>query len=207
MDELGGDSPQRRQTPGNDNDMSKRWFIIHTYSGYEKKVRESLQTRVKAYGMEEEIAQVLVPAETVVEMRGNKRVETSRMIFPGYVLVEVETNDETGEMSERAWHTIKSTPKVTSFIGGQKPTSLTQEEVDQIINHVAETTDNPKPKVSFAQGETVRITSGPFSGFTGVVEEVNIDRSTLKVMVTIFGRSTPVELDFLGVEKLTFTEE
>ncbi len=187
--------------------MSKRWFIIHTYSGYEKKVRESLQTRVKAYGMEEEIAQVLVPAETVVEMRGNKRVETSRMIFPGYVLVEVETNDETGEMSERAWHTIKSTPKVTSFIGGQKPTSLTQEEVDQIINHVAETTDNPKPKVSFTQGETVRITSGPFSGFTGVVEEVNIDRSTLKVMVTIFGRSTPVELDFLGVEKLTFTEE
>lgn len=207
MDELGGESPQRRQTPGNDNDMSKRWFIIHTYSGYEKKVRESLQTRVKAYGMEEEIAQVLVPAETVVEMRGNKRVETSRMIFPGYVLVEVETNDETGEMSERAWHTIKSTPKVTSFIGGQKPTSLTQEEVDQIINHVAETTDNPKPKVSFSQGETVRITSGPFSGFTGVVEEVNIDRSTLKVMVTIFGRSTPVELDFLGVEKLTFTEE
>lgn len=193
--------------PGNDNDMSKRWFIIHTYSGYEKKVRESLQTRVKAYGMEEEIAQVLVPAETVVEMRGNKRVETSRMIFPGYVLVEVETNDETGEMSERAWHTIKSTPKVTSFIGGQKPTSLTQEEVDQIINHVAETTDNPKPKVSFTQGETVRITSGPFSGFTGVVEEVNLDRSTLKVMVTIFGRSTPVELDFLGVEKLTFTEE
>jgi transcriptional antiterminator NusG len=187
--------------------MPKRWFIIHTYSGYEKKVRDSLQTRIRAYGMEDEVSQVLVPTETVVEMRGNKRVETSRMIFPGYVLVQVETDAETGEMSDKSWHTIKSTPKVTSFVGGQKPTALTEDEVNQIIHHVSETVDKPKPKFMFSQGETIRITSGPFTGFTGVVEEVNLDRSTLKVMVTIFGRATPVELDFLGVEKLTFTEE
>lgn len=187
--------------------MTKRWYIVHTYSGYEKKVRESLQTRVKAYGMESEISQILVPTETVVEMRGNKRVETSRMIFPGYVLVEIETNDTSGEMSDKAWHIIKSTPKVTSFVGGQKPTPLTDEEVNQIIHHVTEAAEKPKPRFTFAHGETVRITSGPFTGFTGVVEEVNLDRNTLKVMVTIFGRATPVELDFLGVEKLSFSEE
>ncbi|MBX7221908.1 MAG: transcription termination/antitermination protein NusG [Blastocatellia bacterium] len=187
--------------------MAKRWFIIHTYSGYEKKVRESLQTRVKAYAMEEEISQVLVPTETVVEMRGNKRVETSRMIFPGYVLVEIETDDKTGEMSDKAWHIIKSTPKVTSFVGGQKPTPLTDEEVNQIIHHVTESTEKPKPRFTFTHGETVRITNGPFTGFTGVVEEINLDRNTLKVMVTIFGRATPVELDFLGVDKLSFSEE
>ncbi len=186
--------------------MAKRWYIIHTYSGYEKKVRESLLTRLKAYGMENEVTEVLIPSETVVEMRGNKRVETSRMIFPGYVLVQIETDDQTGEMSERVWHTIKNTPKVTSFIGGQKPTALTEEEVNQIINHVTETTDHPKPKIMFSPGETVRIISGPFTGFTGVVEEINAERSTLKVMVTIFGRATPVELDFLGVEKPNFTE-
>lgn len=186
--------------------MPNQWFIIHTYSGYEKKVRDSLQTRIKAYGMEGEILQVLVPTETVVEMRGNKRVETSRLIFPGYVLVEVTTDDK-GEMSDKVWHTIKSTPKVTSFVGGQKPTPLTDDEVNQIIHHVTETTEKPKPRFTFTQGETVRITSGPFSGFTGVVEEINLDRNTLKVMVTIFGRATPVELDFLGVEKLSFSEE
>jgi transcriptional antiterminator NusG len=186
--------------------MQKNWFIIHTYSGYEKKVRDGLVSRIKAYGMDDEITQVLVPIETVVEMRGNKRVETSRMFFPGYVLVEMET-DDTGEISERAWHLVKGTPKVTGFVGGQKPTPLTPDEVNQILHHEAEAKEKPKPKFIFTQGETVRIVSGPFSGFTGVVEEVNMDKSTLKVMVTIFGRTTPVELDFLGVEKLTFSDE
>ncbi|MGH9821784.1 MAG: transcription termination/antitermination protein NusG [Blastocatellia bacterium] len=186
--------------------MPKNWFIIHTYSGYEKKVRESLLSRVQAYGLHESISQVLVPTETVVEMRGSKRVETSRMFFPGYVLVEIET-DERSEVSEKIWHTIKSTPKVTGFVGGQKPTPLTDEEVDQIVHHVTEAAEKPKPKHTFTHGEHVRILSGPFLGFTGQVEEINPDKGVLKVMVTIFGRSTPVELNFLDVEKLTFSEE
>lgn len=186
--------------------MSKKWFIIHTYSGFERKVKESLESRIKAYSMEDEIVSVLVPEEPVVEFRGNKRVETKRLIFPGYVLVEIEC-DEKGEMSDKAWHMVKSTPKVTSFVGGQKPTPLTDAEVDQIVHHVTEAAEKPKPKFSFSHGESVRIIDGPFSSFTGVVEEVNIDKSTLKVMVTIFGRATPVELDFLQVEKLTFSEE
>ena len=186
--------------------MAKRWFIVHTYSGYEKKVRESLQTRVKAYSMEHEVSQILVPTETVVEMRGNKRVETSRMIFPGYVLVEIDC-DEKGHIPDDVFHTIRSTPKVTGFVGGQHPTPLTAEEVDQIVNQQAAAAEKPKPKFSYAAGETVRIKSGPFQSFTGKVEEVNEEKSTLKVTVTIFGRSTPVELNFLDVEKVTFTEE
>ncbi|HXG68284.1 MAG TPA: transcription termination/antitermination protein NusG [Blastocatellia bacterium] len=186
--------------------MPNKWFIIHTYSGYEKKVRESLLSRVQAYDMADQIRQVLVPTETVVEMRGSKRVETSRMFFPGYVLVEIET-DEKGDVSEKVWHLIKSTPKVTGFVGGQKPTPLTPEEVDQIVHHVREAEVKPKPKHTFTHGEQVRILSGPFSGFTGQVDEINPDKGVLKVMVTIFGRSTPVELSFLEVEKLTFTED
>ena len=184
----------------------KKWYIIHTYSGYEKKVRESLLSRIKAYDMENLITQVLVPTETVVEMRGSKRVETSRMFFPGYVLVEIET-DEKGEVGEKVWHLIKSTPKVTGFVGGQKPTPLTEEEVNQIVHHVTEAAEKPKPKHTFTHGEQVRILDGPFSGFTGSVEEINTDKGVLKVMVTIFGRSTPVELNFLAVEKLTFSDE
>jgi transcriptional antiterminator NusG len=186
--------------------MPKKWFIIHTYSGFERKVKESLENRIKAYSMADEILQVLVPEEPVIEVRGNKRVESKRLIFPGYVLVEIECDDK-GEMSDKAWHTVKSTPKVTSFVGGQKPTPLTETEVDQIVHHVTEAAEKPKPKFSFAHGEAVKIIDGPFSSFTGVVEEVNLDKNTLKVMVTIFGRATPVELDFLQVEKLTFAEE
>lgn len=186
--------------------MPTNWYIIHTYSGYEKKVRESLTSRIQAYEMKDQILEVLVPTETVVEMRGSKRVETPRMIFPGYVLVQIETDDK-GEVSEKVWHIIKSTPKVTGFVGGQKPTPLTEEEVDQIVHHVAEAAEKPKPKHTFTHGEHVRILSGPFSGFTGQVEEINPDKGVLKVMVTIFGRSTPVELNFLDVERLTFTED
>jgi transcriptional antiterminator NusG len=187
-------------------EMHNRWFIIHTYSGYEKKVRDSLLSRVKAYGLEEQILQVLVPTEKVVELRGSNRVETHRMLFPGYVLVQLQVDDKE-EISKEVWHTSKATPKVTGFVGGQKPTPLKDEEVDQIVHHVTEAAERPKPKVTFAQGETVRIMDGPFKGFTGVVEEVNPDKSTLKVMVTIFGRSTPVELEFLQVEKLSFSDE
>lgn len=182
------------------------WFIIHTYSGYERKVRESLNTRIEAFGMADEVLEVLIPTETVVEMRGSKRVESTRMFFPGYVLVKLLTN-ERGDITDKAWHLIKSTPKVTSFVGGQKPTPLTPEEVDQIVHHVAVAAEKPKPKFTFSRGETVRITNGPFTSFTGTVEDVNIDKSMLKVMVTIFGRATPVELGFLEVEKMTFTEE
>ncbi len=184
----------------------KQWFILHTYSGHEKKVRESLKARIRDMGLEEIVPEVIVPTETVVEMRGNKRVESSRMFYPGYVLVQIEC-DERGHIPDKVFHLVKATPKVTGFVGGQHPTPLTPEEVDQIVHHVTEAAEKPKPKFTYSVGETVRIKSGPFASFTGKVEEVNKEKSTLKVIVTIFGRSTPVELDFLDVEKVTFTED
>ena len=178
--------------PGDD----KKWYIVHTYSGFEKKVAESLQQRVQAYGLQGEIGEVLIPTEDVVELRGGRKVVTSKRFFPGYILVEMN-------MSDHAWHVVKNTPKVTGFVGaGAKPTPLTAEEVEQILHRVTSTKEKPKPKHTFEKGEHVRITDGPFTNFTGVVEEINLDRSTLKVMVTIFGRSTPVELEFLQVQKL-----
>ena len=175
---------------------TRQWYIVHTYSGFENKVAESLQQRVQAYGMESDIGEVLVPTEDVVEMRGGRRVVTTKRFFPGYILVEMN-------MSDRAWHVVKNTPKVTGFVGaGAKPTPLTREEVDQILHQVTVAAEQPKPKYTFDKGDQVRINEGPFTSFNGVVDEVNPDRNTLKVMVTIFGRSTPVELDFLQVEKL-----
>jgi len=176
--------------------MTKQWYIVHTYSGFEKKVSESLQQRVQAYGLQSEIGEVLIPTEDVVEMRGGKKVVTTKRFFPGYILVEMN-------MSDHGWHVVKNTPKVTGFVGaGSKPTPLTREEVDQIIQQVTVAAEKPKPKYTFDKGDQVRINEGPFTSFNGVVDDVNIDRNTLKVMVTIFGRSTPVELDFLQVEKL-----
>ena len=175
---------------------TKNWYIVHTYSGFEKKVAESLAERVKAYGLQNDIGEVLIPTEDVVEMRGGKKVVTAKRFFPGYILVEMT-------MSDHAWHVVKNTPKVTGFVGsGKEPTPLTTEEVEQILHRVTSTKEKPKPKHTFEKGEHVRITDGPFTNFTGVVEEINQDRSTLKVMVTIFGRSTPVELEFLQVQKL-----
>ena len=175
---------------------TKLWYIVHTYSGFEKKVEDSLKQRVQAYGMQDEIGEVLVPTEDVVEMRGGRRVITSKRFFPGYILVEMQ-------MSDRAWHVVKNTPKVTGFVGaGSKPTPLTHEEVDQILHQVTVAAEQPKPRYTFDKGDQVRINEGPFSSFNGVVDEVNVDRNTLKVMVTIFGRSTPVELNFLQVEKV-----
>jgi transcriptional antiterminator NusG len=176
--------------------IGKSWYIVHTYSGFEKKVSESLQQRVQAYGLQDEIGEVLIPTEDIVEKRGGREVKSARRFFPGYILVEMH-------MTDHAWHVVKNTPKVTGFVGaGAKPTPLTREEVDQILNQVTEAAEKPKPRYSFEKGDQVRINEGPFTSFNGVVDEVNLDRNTLKVMVTIFGRSTPVELDFLQVEKL-----
>jgi transcriptional antiterminator NusG len=181
---------------GMTDDRTKQWYIVHTYSGFENKVKESLEQRVHAYGLQDEIGEVLIPTEQVAEMRGGKKVVSSKRFFPGYILVEMN-------MSDHAWHVVKNTPKVTGFVGaGAKPTPLSREEVDQILNQVTEAAEKPKPKYTFDKGDQVRINEGPFTSFNGVVDEVNLDRNTLKVMVTIFGRATPVELDFLQVEKL-----
>jgi len=175
---------------------TKQWFIVHTYSGFERKVAESLRQRVQAYGVVDEIGEILIPTEDVVEMRGGRKVVTTKRFFPGYILVEMA-------MTDNAWHVVKNTPKVTGFVGaGAQPTPLTQEEVDQILLQVSTAAETPKPKYSFEKGDHVRINEGPFTSFNGVVDDVNPDRNTLKVMVTIFGRSTPVELDFLQVEKI-----
>ncbi len=184
----------------------RQWYFIHTYSGHENKVLESLGARIRDMELGDQITEVLLPKETVVEMRGNKRIESSRMFYPGYVLVEIECDDR-GRIPDNVFHVIKSTPKVTGFLGGKSPTPLTQEEVDQIVHNIEVATEKPKPKFSYEVGEVVRIKSGPFASFTGKVEEVNEEKTTLKVTVTIFGRSTPVELNFLDVEKVTFAEE
>lgn len=176
--------------------MAKNWYIIHTYSGFERKVAESLMNRVQAYGLQDQIGQILIPTEDVVEMKGGKKVVSSKLFFPGYILVEMEMTDET-------WHLVRNTPKVTGFVSqGQKPTPLTEEEVNQVVHRVSTTTEKPKPKYMYERGETVKIIDGPFSNFTGSVEEINLEKNTLKVMVTIFGRSTPVELEFIQVEKI-----
>ena len=175
---------------------TKQWYIVHTYSGFEQKVADSLKERVQAYALQQEIGDVLIPTEDVIEMRGGKKVVSTKRFFPGYILVEMN-------MTDHGWHVVKNTPKVTGFVGaGSKPTPLTREEVDHILHQVTVAAEKPKPKYSFEAGDQVRINEGPFTSFNGVVDDVNLDRNTLKVMVTIFGRSTPVELDFLQVEKL-----
>jgi transcription termination/antitermination protein NusG len=184
----------------------RQWYFIHTYSGHENKVLESLNARIRDMNLSEVITEVLLPKETVVEMRGNKRIESSRMFYPGYVLIEIECN-EAGRIPDNAFHVIKSTPKVTGFLGGKNPTPLTQAEVDQIVHNVEVAAEKPKPKFLYEVGEVVRIKSGPFASFTGKVEDVNEEKTTLKVSITIFGRSTPYELSFLEVEKVTFAEE
>ncbi|HMK24129.1 MAG TPA: transcription termination/antitermination protein NusG [Terriglobales bacterium] len=181
------------EAPRNPN---MKWYIIHSYSGFERKVRESLESRVQAFGLQDKIGRVLIPTESVTEVRGGKKYTSERMFYPGYVLVEMD-------MDDHVWHVVKSTPRVTGFVGtGQQPTPLSEEEVQNIVYRVGESKDKPKLKVKFEKGENVRVTEGPFASFTGVVDDVNEDRETLKVMVTIFGRSTPVELEFGQVEKV-----
>src|SRR5437773_10140111 len=180
------------EAPRNPN---MKWYIIHSYSGFERKVKESLESRVQAFGLQDKIGKVLIPTESVTEVRGGKKYTSERMFYPGYVLVEMD-------MDDNVWHVVKSTPRVTGFVGtGQQPTPLSEEEVQHIVYRVSEAKDKPKLKVKFEKNESVKITEGPFASFDGIVDDVNEDRQTVKVMVTIFGRSTPVELEFSQVEK------
>jgi transcriptional antiterminator NusG len=180
---------------GYDETSPRKWFIIHTYSGFENKVKESLQTRSEAFGFADKIGQILIPTEEVVELRNGKKVTSRRLVYPGYVLVEMEMNDE-------LWHAVKNTPRVTGFVGGgNSPVPLSADEVNQILYRQASSAERPRPKMTFEKNDSVRIVDGPFANFSGKVDEVNVERGTLRVMVTIFGRSTPVELEFLQVEK------
>ena len=174
----------------------KRWYVVHAYSGFEKTVQRTLLDRIQRTGMQDKFGQVLVPVEEVVEMKSGQKTISERKFFPGYVLVEMEMTDDT-------WHLIKSTPKVTGFIGGKsnKPTPIPPHEVDKIMHQMQEGVEKPRPKVLYEVGELVRIKDGPFTDFNGNVEEVNYEKSRVRVSVTIFGRATPVELEFGQVEK------
>ncbi len=172
-----------------------KWYIIHAYSGFERKVKESLEGRVQAFGLQNKIGRVMIPTEPVTELVNGKKRTVERVFLPGYVLVEMDLDND-------LWHVIKNTPRVTGFLGtGDKPVSLTEQEVSSILFRTDVSKDKPRMKIKFEKNESVRITEGPFANFNGVVDEVNEDRETLKVMVTIFGRSTPVELEFGKVEK------
>ena len=176
--------------------MSKRWYVLHAYAGYEKKVKAALEERIELSGLGDKFGRVLVPAEEVVEMRSGQKRKSERKFFPGYVLIEMELDDA-------SWHMVKETPRVMGFIGGKadKPAPITEAEANAILHRIEEGTDKPRPKTLFEPGEMVRVTDGPFNDFNGVVEEVNYEKSTLHVAVLIFGRSTPVELEFGQVEK------
>ncbi len=177
-------------------EATKNWYIVHAYSGFEHKVAESLKTRSEAFGFASRLGQILIPTEEVVELRNGKKVTSKRLLYPGYVLVEMEMDDE-------LWHAVKSTPRVTGFVGGgTKPVPLTADEVNSVLYRQASTSERPRPKMTFEKNENVKIVDGPFTNFSGKVDEINSERNTLRVMVTIFGRSTPVELDFLQVEKI-----
>ena len=176
--------------------MTQQWYVVHAYSNYEHKVKSSLEERIKRFGLENKFGEILVPTEEVVEMREGQRLRSERKFFPGYVLVKMEMDDET-------WHLVKEVPKVPGFIGGSsdKPAPITEREADSILNRVQEGVDKPRPKVLFEPGEVVRVIEGPFNDFNGVVEQVNYEKSKVRVAVQILGRSTPVELDFGQVEK------
>jgi len=176
---------------------AKRWYVVHAYSGMEKSVAKTLQERIEREGLQSQFGRILVPTEEVVEVKGGKKAITERRLYSGYVLVEMEMTDE-------AWHLVKSTPKVTGFLGGSanRPSPLPQREVDEILQRMQEGYEKPKPKVLFEVGEMVRVKDGPFADFNGNVEEVNYDKSRVRVSVTIFGRSTPVDLEFGQVEKV-----
>ena len=176
--------------------MSLRWYVVQAFSGYEKSVKRSLEERINRFEMQEKFGEILVPTEEVVEMRNGKKRRSERKFFPGYVLVEMLMDDDT-------WHLVRDTTRVLGFIGGKKdePAPISQKEVDSILNRIQEGTDKPRPKVLFEAGELVRIIDGPFNDFNGVVEEVDYDKSRMRVSVSILGRSTPVDLQFIQVEK------
>jgi transcriptional antiterminator NusG len=192
----GDENGQAAAPPPMAADDPRKWFIVHTYSGFEQKVAESLRSRAQAFGFADKIGQILIPTEEVVELRGGKKVTSKRLVYPGYVLVQMEMNDE-------LWHAVKATPRVTGFVGGgTSPVPLSADEVNQILYRQASSAERPRPKMNFEKNENVRIIDGPFANFQGKVDEVNPERNTLRVLVTIFGRATPVELDFLQVEKV-----
>ncbi len=202
-EESTAEEPESEAVAGSDNGEAAPsagvpgmdWYIIHTYSGFENKVKESLLTRGDAFGLGDRIGEILIPTEDVVEMRNGKKVTSKRLLYPGYVLIQLKMDDE-------LWHVVKNTPRVTSFVGsGQTPTPLSADEVNQILYRQTTSAEKPRPKMKFERNDRVKIVDGPFSNFTGTIEEVNEDRSTLKVMVTIFGRGTPVELEYFQVEK------
>ena len=176
--------------------MSKRWYVVHVYSGMEKSVKKALQERIERAGLQNDFGQILVPTEEVIEMRGGQKAVTERRFFPGYVLLEMNLTDDT-------WHLVKNTNKVTGFIGGSgnRPAPISEKEVEKILSQMEEGVEKPRPKILFEIGEMVRVKDGPFTDFNGNVEEVNYEKSKLRVSVTIFGRATPVELDFGQVEK------
>jgi len=176
--------------------MALKWYVVHAYSNFEKKVKSSLEERIKLNGLEDKFGKILVPTEEVVEMKEGKKRSSERKFFPGYVLVQMDFDEET-------WHLVKNVPKVLGFIGGRsdQPAPITEEEANFILNRVEEGADKPRPKVMFEPGEVVRVVDGPFNDFSGVVENVNYDKSKLRVAVQILGRSTPVELEFTQVEK------
>ena len=187
-----GDGQEHLPPPVNER---FKWYIIHAYSGFERKVKESLEGRIQAFGLETKIGRIMIPTEPVTELVNGKKRTIERVFLPGYVLVEMDLDND-------LWHVIKNTPRVTGFLGtGDKPVSLTEQEVSSILFRTDVSKDKPRMKIKFEKNESVRITEGPFANFNGVVDEVNEDRETLKVMVTIFGRSTPVELEFGKVEK------
>ena len=195
--EAGGDVAVSGEAPAVAvaEDETKKWYIIHTYSGFERKVAESLRTRAEAFGFAEQIGQILIPEEEVVELRNGKKVTSKRLLYPGYVVIQMEMNDE-------LWHRVKDTPRVTGFVGGgQTPVPLSADEINKMLYRQTTAAERPRPKMSFEKNEPVRIIDGPFANFQGKVDEINSERNTLRVLVTIFGRATPVELDFLQVEK------
>ncbi len=176
--------------------MAMNWYVVHTYSGYETKARQALEERIKSQKMAEFFEEVMIPSEDVVEMKKGVKKTSKRQFFPGYMLVKMDLNEKT-------WHLVKGTPKVTGFVGGSmNPPVVPENEVRRITKQIEEGTLKPKPKVEFEKGEEVRVTSGPFSTFSGLVDEVMADKGKLRVMVSIFGRSTPIELDFTQVEKI-----
>jgi transcriptional antiterminator NusG len=176
--------------------MSMRWYVVHAYSGFEKSVQRSLQERINRSGMQDKFGEILVPVEEVIEMKSGQKSISERKFFPGYVLVQMVMDDDT-------WHLVKNTPRVTGFVGGTnlKPTPISDKEVADILMQMQEGVEKPRPKVLFENGELVRVKEGPFTDFNGVVEDVNYEKSKMRVSVTIFGRATPVELDFSQVEK------
>lgn len=175
--------------------MAMQWYVVHTYSGFENKVRLSLLEQFKTSGLEEKLGDIVVPTEQVVEVKGGKKRTSSRKFFPGYILINMDCDEE-------SWYLVKNTPKVTGFLGGTSPVPLSEAEIENVVKHMRGEAEKPKRKVEFERGENVRVVDGPFVNFTGAVEEVHPDRGKLKVMVSIFGRTTPVELEMLQVEKI-----